>query len=164
MYCLCPCKRLKQSSTQKNGSRQDRRVLLRKKFLCLRQKPWPWSSLINRGCKLQQPDPQGDHGHRKAHHDSALQIGGLDCDEDDGHGRRRWGFLLGQCSFPYCCHCAGLTGGDEHLELVIIPLSAGTGAITLFCVPEDEYRAGRHLHGPGDPLEGLGWGTENHRQ
>jgi hypothetical protein len=55
-------------------------------------------------------------------------------------------------------------GGDGNLDLVTIALFARPGAITLFCAPEDEYRAGRHLHGQGDPLEGLGWGTENHRQ
>jgi hypothetical protein len=71
---------------------------------------------------------------------------------------------LGQCSWSCRCHCAGLPGGDEHLDLVTIVLYAGSGVITLFCVPEDEYRAGRHLHGPGDPVEGLGRGSKNHRR
>jgi hypothetical protein len=91
----------------------------------------------------------------------------------DWWARLRWrwwtlppamGISFGTCSWPYSCHSSELPGGDGHLDLVTTAQFAWPGAIALFCVPEDEYRAGRHLHGPGDPLEDLGWGTKSHRQ
>jgi hypothetical protein len=116
------------------------------------------------GCKIHHPRPKGVHGQHHIPQDSAGQIDELVLEKKitnfaAGDGFFYWNNAL-STPLPLC----RMYRGDEHLDHLTTTLFAGPSASRMFCVPEDDFRAGGHLNGLGDLPEDLRWGASNYHQ